>query len=430
MSLESKNLTRLLVLVLLLAGCAANSSTVSPTLTAVNQHAKHSTTITSVQHIVVIMMENRSFDSYFGTYPGANGLPTTPVCNLDPKTHQCVYPYHETSTVNYGGPHDSKSTSVDVDAGKMDGFVKAASAQNYPNPDTVMSYHTCAEVPLYCTYASQYTLSDNTFSATSSWSTMAHLYMVSGWSAKCSVAGNPMSCLSNNSVNVNTHPDYAWTDVTWLLHAHSISWGYYFYEGGTPFFMGDGDDEIVHPNGTYKDLTMWNPLPGFDDVKLDGETANIQPGQNFEAQARGGTLPAVSWVIPPANASDHPPADIARGQLFVKAQVDAVENGPEASSTLIILTWDEFGGFYDHVQPPVVDGLGYGIRVPLLLIGPMVKQNYIDHQLLSSDASLKLIEDIFLSSARLDGNDGRPDPRPDVRETYAQLGDLRNDLNY
>jgi phospholipase C len=317
----------------------------------------------------------------------------------------------------------------------MDGFIITADQppgrhkDNYP--DEVVGYHTCDELPVYCGYAEQGVLADNQFAATSSWSTMAHLYMVSGWSAKCSVAGDPISCTSNNDVNVHAKPppDFAWTDITWLLHAHAVSWGYFVYDKTTPFLQGDGDDELPSPYDVYNKEGLWNPLPGFDDVRLDGESANVQPGANFETLAAAGMLPAVSWVIPSFDTSDHPPQSVVSGQQWTQTMVNAVENGPDASSTLIILAWDEWGGFYDHVMPPTIDGLGYGFRTPLILIGPMVKHGYIDHQLLSSDAYLKLIEDNFMGGLRLDPlTDGRPDPRPDVRENYPGLGDLRNDL--
>jgi phospholipase C len=104
---------------------------------------------------------------------------------------------------------------------------------------------------------------------------------------------------------------------------------------------------------------------------------------------------------------------------------------PNWNSTAIFLAWDDWGGFYDHVPPPVVDGAGYGIRVPALVISPYAKHGYIDHQTLSFDAYLKFIEDVFLGGRRLDPKtDGRPDPRPTVRENAHILGDLRKDFDF
>ena len=98
---------------------------------------------------------------------------------------------------------------------------------------------------------------------------------------------------------------------------------------------------------------------------------------------------------------------------------------------MIILAWDDWGGFYDHVVPPKVDINGYGLRVPALLISPYAKKGFIDHQTLSFDAYLKFIEDVFLNGQRIDPKtNGRPDPRPSVRENNPQLGDLLNDLEF
>ncbi len=385
-----------------------------------------------VQHVVVIMMENRSFDSYFGTYPGVNGIPAHPKCNPDPQNGKCILPYHDTSLINQGGPHAINAMAVDIDNGKLDGFIRAAIKYGPdPKPEEVMGYHTCAEIPLYCQYAASGVLADNHFAATNSWSAMAHLFMVSGWSAICS-SPDPMSCTSSNDQG----QIFAWTDLTWLLYTHNVTWGYYVYGTGQGSIGpqadegpdGDGEGPPTHP-WVVSQPAAWNPLPGFEDVRSDNQLGNVQVGANFLAAAKAGTLPQVAWVIPSFSRSDHPPSSIATGQNWVKRQVDAVMNGPDASSTLILLTWDEWGGFYDHVQPPVVDSLGYGFRTPFIMIGQMVKPGTIDHQLLTTDAYLKLIEDIFMNSARLDPNtDGRPDPRPDVREKAPGLGDLRNDL--
>ena len=129
--------------------------------------------------------------------------------------------------------------------------------------------------------------------------------------------------------------------------------------------------------------------------------------------------------------SDHPPSSIRHGQAYVTGVVNAIMHSPDWKSTAIFLAWDDWGGFYDHVKPPTVDAQGYGLRVPALVISPYAKRGYIDHQVLSSDAYLKFIEDDFLHGQRLNPRtDGRPDPRPTVRENVKILGDLRNDFNF
>jgi phospholipase C len=115
----------------------------------------------------------------------------------------------------------------------------------------------------------------------------------------------------------------------------------------------------------------------------------------------------------------------------VTSLVNAVMASPDWNSTAVFLSWDDWGGFYDHVVPPSVDVNGYGLRVPGIVISPYAKTGYIDHQVLSFDAYDKFIEDAFLNGQRIDPNsDGRSDPRPDVRESLKILGNLAADFNF
>jgi len=176
---------------------------------------------------------------------------------------------------------------------------------------------------------------------------------------------------------------------------------------------------------------IWNPLPNFDTVKQDGQLGNIQTTDNYLIAAKNGMLPAVSWIVPNGALSEHPPALVSTGQGYVTSLINAAMAGPDWKSTAIFLAWDDWGGFYDHVTPPHVDENGYGLRVPGLVISPYAKQGYIDHQTLSFDAYLKFIEDNFLGGQRLDPKtDGRPDPRPTVRENVPQLGNLMQDFDF
>ena len=142
-------------------------------------------------------------------------------------------------------------------------------------------------------------------------------------------------------------------------------------------------------------------------------------------------MPEVSWIVPDQQESDHPPANIATGQAYVTNLINTIMEGPDWDSTAIFLVWDDWGGFYDDVLPPVVDQNGYGFRVPSLVISPYARRGFIDHQTLSFDAINKFIEDDFLDGQRLDpATDGRPDPRPDVREDNPQLGDFTADFDF
>ncbi len=421
--------------------------------------------IHKIKHVIIIEQENRSFDSYFGTYPEADGIPMkngVPTVCVPMPTGGCQKPYHDASDVNGGGPHGKASAKADVDGGKMDGFItQAANAKkgcgldvstvdnpecsNSAAPD-VMGYHTAAEIPNYWTYAKDFALDDHMFEPVASWSLPDHLYLVSGWSAKCSNP-NPSSCKNAirgpyTPVQMQKYVDQAldkgtaditdaWTDITWLLYDQHVSWAYYVQTGQQPDC--DNDSAVVCPPVAQSYLTpgIWNPLPVFEDVQKDHQLRNIQPLNNYFAEAKKGTLPSVMWVTPSQADSEHPPASVHQGQAYVTAVINAAMKSPDWDSTAIFLQWDDWGGFYDGVVPPPVDQNGYGLRVPAMVISPYAKSGYIDHQTLSSDAYLKFIEDDFLGGSRLNPKtDGRPDPRPDVREDEKILGDMVDDFDF
>src|SRR5438309_1513836 len=409
--------------------------------------------IHKIQHVVIIMQENRTFDHYFGTYPGADGIPmqngAPTVCVPDPRSGQCMKPFHDPHDRNRGGPHGARDAVADIDGGKMDGFVAQARPGRTckgtfdPNcgaagkPD-VMGYHDAREIPNYWTYAREIVLQDRMFEPNASWSLPEHLFMVSEWSAKCT-SPDPMSCvnelqspdrLAPRGKRGVAKPNYAWTDLTYLLHKANVGWAYYVAEGTQP---DCDDDAAACPEKPQRAGTpqIWNPLPWFDTVREDGQLRNIQTVSHFFEAARNGTLPAVSWVVPNGATSEHPPALVSAGQACVTSLINAVMQGPNWSSTAIFLSWDDWGGFYDHVVPPAVDQNGYGLRVPGLVISPFARRGLVDHQTLSFDAYVKFIEDDFLGGRRLDPRtDGRPDPRPDVRETEPQLGSLLADFDF
>ncbi|MFN8622700.1 MAG: alkaline phosphatase family protein [Chloroflexota bacterium] len=410
-----------------------------------------------IQHIVVVMQENRSFDHFFGTFPGADGLPMVggvpSVCLPDPAAASgCQPSYHDPDLVDQGGPHGAADFVADLDGGRMDGFViqsrKAAleackrpgdvACPGATGPSDVMGWHDDREIPAYWAWAHEYVLQDHLFEPAASWTLPSHLYLVSEWSARCTTPGDPMSCVTDidrpdrpadPSASPGTGPDFAWTDLTWLLHRAGVDWAYYVSEGDEPdcalgtMSCPPTPQQAARPG-------LWNPLPWFDTVRQAGELDHIRTLDSFLEAVKAGDLPPVSWVVPDNDESDHPPALIAAGQAYLVGLVDAIMDSPLWDSAAIFIAWDDWGGFYDHVVPPVVDGQGYGFRVPGLLISPYARHGLIDHQTLSFDAYVKLIEDVFLGGQRLDPvTDGRPDPRPDVREVQPVLGDLAAELD-
>jgi phospholipase C len=442
----------------LLAGCLNSSSYPAiPTVSSGPTPDAGLQGIHKIQHVVIIMQENRSFDSYFGTYPGADGIPmqngVPTVCSPDPGSQQCIKPYHDPNDINYGGGHGVGAAIADINGGKMDGFVasqKAAIKQQCTDPQDpncvqvkasaqpdVMGWHDSREIPNYWTYAQNFVLQDRMFVPNASWSLPSHLFMVSEWSASCS-SKDPASCVSNidkpDSIIFGLPPyktpNYAWTDLTYLLYKNKVSWAYYVANGTQPDCVDDAMFCAPQKQNA-RTPQIWNPLPYFITVHQDNQLGNIQQLDNFYAAAKNGTLPNVVWITPNNHNSEHPPSSIAQGQAYVTGLINAIMQGPDWSSTAIFLAWDDWGGFYDHVVPPTVDQNGYGLRVPALVISPYARPGYIDHQTLSFDAYVKFIEDDFLSGQRLDPKtDGRADPRPTVRESVSILGDLQQDFNF
>lgn len=226
-------------------------------------------------------------------------------------------------------------------------------------------------------------------------------------------------------------PIYAWTDLTYLLYRSHVSWGYYVVSGTEPDCRNDAALTCAPVKQSSTTPGIWNPLPFFDTVKADHQLKNIQSVKRFYAAAKCGRLPAVSWVVPSGEVSEHPPAPVSYGQSYVTSVINAVTRSPDWKSTAIFLAWDDWGGFYDHVVPPTVDRNGYGLRVPGMVISPYAKHGYVDHQILSFDAYDKFIEDDCLHGQRLNpATDGRPDPRPSVREDEKILGNLIMDFNF
>jgi phospholipase C len=358
---------------------------------------------------------------------------------------------------NRGGPHSYGTGLGDINGGAMNGFIvqqkralrrcriaslnpACAGAAVRGKPD-LMGYHNGKDIPNYWTYARDFVLQDHMFQSDLAWSLPAHLYLVSEWAAHCA-SKNPMSCTNVHNKPASPPdfgrkhhhrrpPDYAWTDLTYLLHKYHVPWRFYVFKGSEPDCENSAAIACAPVPQGAKTPGIWNPLPYFETVRHDRQLSDIQPLRAFFAAARKGSLPAVTWITPTQRVSEHPPGLVSAGQTYVTALINAIMHGPDWRSTAIFLTWDDWGGFYDHVVPPRVDHNGYGLRVPAMVISPYAKRGYIDHQTLSFDAYAKFIEDDFLGGVRLDPRtDGRPDPRPDVREDAPQLGNLVRDFNF
>ncbi|HKD09024.1 MAG TPA: alkaline phosphatase family protein [Bryobacteraceae bacterium] len=363
--------------------------------------------LNKIQHFVFIMQENRSFDSYFGTYPHADGIPPS-VCLTAPQLPGCVAPYHDPNDINRGGPHSWNNSAGDVNGGAMDGFLAQSFLGGVPtdckppssncapgnDPRDVMAWHDFHEIPNYWSYANLYALQDRMFESVASWSLPAHLYMLAAQSG--GYVGNA------GQGQLFVQPDdwpssFGFPEITELLTSGQISWNYYVTSGTTP---DSEDGEVIgSPTAqqqTPKTFSVWNPLPLFPAVKNDpAQWSRLVDTAQFYADAMNGTLPQVSWVIPSGPVSEHPYSGIKEGMAYVTGLINAVMNGPEWNSTAIFVSWDDWGGFYDHVYPPQVDQYGLGMRTPGLVISPYSRQGFVDHKTYSFESWLKIVEERF-----------------------------------
>ena len=429
-----------------------------------------------ITHVIIIMQENRSFDSYFGTFPGANGIPANTCVPLNPSnpTQGCVAPFHDPRDVAGGAGHRATDAQADLDDGisnaKMDGFVyqqeiaqksvpgntqPAATPQTTPStsPYThdIMGYHTDAEIPNYWSYAEHFVLQDAMFESVRGWSADAHDYLVSEWAASCKNPQAASTCTSApNIATPGSKTTYPWVNLFQLLDLNNVSWKYYLGQGSEP----DCEDGAMTcaPEPQSPGLpSYWNPAPFFAYVKQQGAaylTAHNPPVDQFLVDVQTGNLPQVSWIIPSQQYSEHPTAGVTAGMNYVTSMVNAVMQSPYWANTVIFITWDDWGGFYDHVVPPNVDFnstatpvQGYGLRVPGLTVSAYAIPGLIDHSIYSFDSYATFIEDLFMSSARLDPTAlGNPDNRPTIRDelttvtnqdgTTSPIGNLMSEFDF
>lgn len=337
---------------------AQNASTVPTTKASLPNAAVNETPI---KHIVILYEENHAFDNYFGTYPGANGLNASIALPVKQGSYATVSPFHLSSSSVTGGLSNTATTAREAyDNGSMNGFVYAEKSAN------TMGYYDYRDIPYYWDYASKYVLMDNFFTSEMGPSLPNHLYLIAGQS------GNLTGNVNNFSLNFPTVMDQ--------LDAHGVSWKYY----------NDGPNDYTHPG-------IWNPLPAFQSFKTNASRLkNLAPNAEFVHDVSAGKLPSVSWVIPSDIAqekeSEHPPADVGIGEHYLVSTINAVMQSPYWNSTAIFVTWDDWGGFYDHVAPPQVDSFGLGFRVPCLVISPYAKEGFVDHTQADFTSILKFIE--------------------------------------
>ncbi len=332
--------------------------------------------ITPIQHLVVLMQENHTFDNYFGTYPGADGLPAGTQMPVDPTNPAAgfVTPWHIGNATITDLSHSAPTYHDQYDKGKMDAFVSALNARNQNGKQT-MGYYDGTDIPYYWNLADNYVLFDQFFSSAQDGSFANHMY----WVAAVPPIAPKGQNLNDVLANVPTIFD--------SLQAAGVSWKFYV--------------ENYNPTITYRDLSssgnkssqvVWVPLLNFDRF-IDDPTlsSHIVDLKQYFIDLNNGALPAVSYIVP-SGASEHPPSNLMSGQRFVKSIIQELMRSSSWDSSAFMLAYDDWGGWYDHVTPIQVDQFGYGPRVPVILVSPYAKSGYIDHSVLDFTSMLKFIE--------------------------------------
>ena len=331
---------------------------------------------TPIEHIVILIQENNAFDHFFGTFPGINST-----FSLNPnicypyvlgESTPCVYPWNAdgnySAVMRNGLNHNWQESHTGYDRGLMNGFVAAAVKDKKPSPQDAVSYFTGKTLPNYWDYASYYGLDVNFFSSTLSYSYPNHLYIMAGQDGGLhnqkpsfnlhypTLAG----ALTNNSVDWKSY-NGNWNDSNDCKPVDSAS-------------FGDGNA------GNQQAESDWNVLPDFPAIQLNSETChNILNSNDFFKNITSGYLPQVAWITPNQSVSDHPgsSAKLPQGQEWVAKVANSIATSPFYNSTMLLVTWDDFGGYFDTVAPDQVDTYGYGFRVPLLIISPFTKSGSI-----------------------------------------------------
>lgn len=331
---------------------------------------------TPIEHFIVLMQENHTFDNYFGTYPGAEGIPEGTCIPVDPfdKTNtECVEPFHIGDRPIDDLDHSESTFELQYNKGLMNGFVYALTQRNQ-NGALSMGYYDDRDLPYYWNLADEYVLFDHMFSSDHGGSFANHMFWVSGQQG-------------GSGVNTEGYPDIL--TIFDRLEEKGISWKFYV-QNYDPTINYRTSDQVT---GNRASQVIWVPILNIarflDDPELSSHIVDLN---EYYEDLENGTLPAVAYIAP-AGASEHPPGSIRSGQKFVKALIQALMRSSSWQSSAFMVMYDDWGGWYDHVVPPQVDEFGYGMRVPAFMVSAYAKRGHIESTVLDFTSILKFIQE-------------------------------------
>lgn len=341
--------------------------------------AESTPTTTPIKHFIYLMQENHSFDNYFGTYPGADGFPPgtcVPVRVAEPDG-ECVEPYWIDGNPISDLGHTESVFRAQLNQGENDGFIEAFADEGDPTRQA-MGYYDDRDLPYYWNVADNYVLFDRFFTSAGGGSVWNHMFWVTG------TAGNP----EGDSIPADGFGDIP--TIFDRLEEKGVSW---------KFYIQNYDPSITYR--TYRTVddankgaqVVWAPVLAYaryidDPVLFD----KIAPLEDYYVDLADGTLPSVAFMVP-SGASEHPPGSIAAGSRFIRTLHTALMRSSAWDSSAFLWTYDDWGGWYDHVAPPQVDEYGYGYRAPALLVSPYAKKGYVDNTELDFTSGLKFIQE-------------------------------------
>ena len=354
-------------------------------------HAQPPAGASQIKHVIFILKENHTFDNYFGAFPGANGASSGTIHT------GATVPLTRAPDVSPGDiSHSWNAALLGMDSGKMDGFDLIRGARQ----DGILYSYTqyqSDQLPNYFAYAHQFALADAFFTSVHGPSFPNHLYTIAAQAGGainnpifsregftgvwgCDAPAVARVAVLQGGEKSHVYPCFDFTTLADSLNTAGLSWKYYGVSKGTRGYV-------------------WSPFDAIRHIRFSPQwSTNVVDDDEFANDAATDNLAAVSWITTDLDESEHPGKDQepCLGENSTVALINAVMQSPAWNSTVIFVSWDDFGGFYDHVPPPQVDAWGLGPRVGLLIISPFAKSGYIKkHAPLEFSSIVRFVEELY-----------------------------------